>query len=306
MFYYSQLEAFTPQLFNHLVSSHLSMVSSPLHSPPLKQIKAKKRSNHNPPNLLNRNLRISRRIHNQHTRNRRTRQRRNNTRNKCRQRDFGDTTCLTGCEGREHTDLDTDGRDVTETADGVGGDEPGTFRELEEFVGWVLVGECCELFTFISIRFLQERIKRKRITYSNELIGHNLQPNQLRDTEDIPVSWNTEQERNGVEDVSEDQLDAQGWAIDVQVFTPPSEQSIDEAEEGENAEESSDNHTTDSETEPRTVGESVETVRWLLLVVLGNCDFAGCESLFGFGVAELGDGEGGWDGHDAGGDECEW
>ena len=140
-----------------IISSHL--ISAWYHPPSILLSSKSKQKNAQittPPNLLNRNLRISRRIHNQHTRNRRTRQRRNNTRNKCRQRDFGDTTCLTGCEGREHTDLDTDGRDVTETADGVGGDEAGTFRELEEFVGWVLVGECCELFTFIRIRFLRE------------------------------------------------------------------------------------------------------------------------------------------------------
>lgn len=40
-----------------------------------------------------------------------------------------------------------------------------------------------------------------------------------------------------------------------------------------------------------------------MLVIVGNDDSAGCEGFFGFRVAEFGDGEGGGDGHDAGGDE---
>lgn len=50
----------------------------------------------------------------------------------------------------------------------------------------------------------------------------------------------------------------------------------------------------------------MEAVGGLLVVVLGDHDLAGCEGLLGFWVAELGDGEGGWDGHHAGGDEGEW
>ena len=68
-------------------------------------------------------------ILNQHTRNRRASQSRNDARDQCRKRNLGDSTTSAGSKLGEHTDLNTDGADVAETANGVGGDETGATGE---------------------------------------------------------------------------------------------------------------------------------------------------------------------------------
>lgn len=87
--------------------------------------------------------------------------------------------------------------------------------------------------------------------------------------------------------------------MDVEVATPPPEESVRETEERENAEEGGDDHACDFDAEPGAVGEGVEGVRWLFLVSFRDHDLAGGEGFLGLRVAKLRDRERSWDTHDA-------
>ena len=65
-----------------------------------------------------------------------------NTRDESRDSKLGNITTARGGELAEDTDLDTEGADVAEAAEGVGGDELGAGGEAVEFV--VLGGGVCE------------------------------------------------------------------------------------------------------------------------------------------------------------------
>ncbi|KAH6603754.1 hypothetical protein Trco_007200 [Trichoderma cornu-damae] len=169
----------------------------------------------------------------------------------------------------QNTNLDTQGADVAETAEGIGGNELGARRQA------LIVG-----------------------TYGNDLLG-----NELGNLEEIAVSRNTEQEGHRVEDVGQDGLQSQGGVVDVDVVAPPGEEAVDEADGGEDAEERGDDGAANLDAEPGAVGEGVQGVFGLVLVVVGDDDAAGGQGLLRLGIAELGDGQGGGDGHDAGGDE---
>lgn len=95
---------------------------------------------------------------------------------------------------------------------------------------------------------------------------------------------------------------------DVDILPEPGKDAVDHGEQGENDEEGGGDHTSHLETKPSTHSEGMEGVLWLLLglVALWNDHATGGESLLSFWVAELGDGEGGWNGHDAGGDQRLW
>lgn len=86
-------------------------------------------------------------------------------------------------------------------------------------------------------------------------------------------------------------------------MTPPGEKSVDETDGGENAEKRGDNGATNLDAEPSTIGKSVQGVFSLVLVIVGNYNAAGGESLLGLGVAQLGDGKGRRNGHDARGNK---
>lgn len=135
-------------------------------------------------------------------------------------------------------------------------------------------------------------------TYGDDLLG-----NELGNLEDIAISRNTKQESNRVKDIRQDSLESKGGVVDVDVVTPPGEKTVDQTNSGENAEKRGDNGTTNLNTEPSTVGKSVQGIFSLVLVIVGNDDATGGECLFGLGVTQLGDGKGCRNGHDAGGNK---
>lgn len=135
-------------------------------------------------------------------------------------------------------------------------------------------------------------------TYGDDLLG-----NELGNLEDIAISRNTKQESNRVKAIRQDGLESKSGIVDVDVVTPPGEESIDETNGGENAEKRSNDGTTNLDTEPSTVGKSVQGVFSLVLVIVGNDDAASGERLLGLGVTQLGDGKGRRNGHDAGGNK---
>lgn len=135
-------------------------------------------------------------------------------------------------------------------------------------------------------------------TYGDDLLG-----NKLGNLEDIAISRNTKQESNWVKDIGQDGLESEFGIVDVDVMTPPSEKSVDETDGGKNAEKRGDNGTTNLDTEPSTVGKSVQGVFSLVLIIVGNDDATSGEGLLGLGITQLGDGKGCRNRHDAGGNK---
>lgn len=152
----------------------------------------------------------------------------------------------------------------------------------------------------------------------DELVSYDLDTNELAHDEKIILA-DTKEPCDWVEEVAEDELDGQVvwvdqivWWLrrtkagpDVDILAEPSKDAVDHGEQGENDQEGGGDHTSHLQTEPSTHSEGVEGVLWLLLglVALWHDHTAGSESLLGFWVAELGDGEGCWNGHDAGRDQ---
>lgn len=133
--------------------------------------------------------------------------------------------------------------------------------------------------------------------------GNDFDADQLGDFEEIVVPRHAEEEGDGVANVTDDELDCQRRGIDVEVPAPPRQEAVCQAEKRYDAEDDCDNHACDLKAEPGAAGERVEGVRGTVLVVVRDDDAAGCEGFFSFRVTEFGYGEGGRDGHDAGGDE---
>lgn len=145
---------------------------------------------------------------------------------------------------------------------------------------------------------MKEKRRKRGDTYGDDLLG-----NELGNPEEIVVSRNTKQESNRVEDVGQNGLESQGRVVDVDVVTPPGKEAVDETDSSENAEQRGNDGATNLDSEPSTVGKGVQGVFSLVLVVVGDDDTASGKSLLSLGIAKLGDGEGGGDGHDARGDE---
>lgn len=136
------------------------------------------------------------------------------------------------------------------------------------------------------------------MTYSDDLDA-----DQLRDAQEIGPAGDAEEEGDGVADVAQDQLDGEVvFAVQVDVAAPPGQETVDQAEQGDDAEQRGHDHAGDLETEPGAVGEGVEGVGGLVLVV-GHDDFAGGKRFFDFGVAQLAHCDGGGDRHHTARDE---
>ncbi|KFZ05625.1 hypothetical protein V502_09952 [Pseudogymnoascus sp. VKM F-4520 (FW-2644)] len=84
---------------------------------------------------------------------------------------------------------------------------------------------------------------------------------------------------------------------------PPRQHRINDPQQTQNAQKGGHNHARDLQAQPSAVRERVQSVGGTLFVFDGGDDDAACcEGFLGLGVAELGDGEGGGDGHYAAGD----
>jgi hypothetical protein len=140
-----------------------------------------------------------------------------------------------------------------------------------------------------------------RNTYRDDLLG-----NKSGDLENVAVPpaaigvlGNTEEEGDGIENVAKDELQSQRRFVDVEVLAPPGQKTIDKTDQRDDAEKRGDNSTSDLDTEPSTVGKGVQSILGLVLVVIGDDNTASSQGLLRFGIAQLGDGQRGRDGHDA-------
>lgn len=134
--------------------------------------------------------------------------------------------------------------------------------------------------------------------------GDDLLRDEPGDSEEITaLARNTEQESNGEEEVAKDGLERELGVVDVEVTSPPGEQTVDETNKGDDTEEGGDDAASNLETKPCTVGESVESVLSLVLVIVRDDNTTSSQRLVGLGVSKLGHGQRGGDGHDARGDK---
>jgi len=165
--------------------------------------------------------------------------------------------------------LSTERTNVTETAERVGGDDTGTRREAVVLGLWVLLGN--------------------KLSESNELVGNDLDTDETADEEEIlAFTRHTEQESYWVENVAEDELQSKiVLALESDVATPPGEETVDHVEEGDDTQKGGYDHPGDLETEPGTVGESVESVCGFVLIIVGDDNSSSSESLFRLGVTKL-------------------
>ncbi|CRK38233.1 hypothetical protein BN1708_007695, partial [Verticillium longisporum] len=115
----------------------------------------------------------------------------------------------------------------------------------------------------------------------------------------IRVARYTKQESDGVEHVPGNEIKRQGRRVDVEEASPPRQQAVNETNEGKNAEQRSHDTASNLDTEPGAVRKGVDGVGSGVLLIIRNDDLAGREGLLNFRIAELGDGKGCGDGHDA-------
>lgn len=83
-------------------------------------------------------------------------------------------------------------------------------------------------------------------------------------------------------------------------MAPPSEKTVDQRDSSNDTKQRGNNGSTDLETEPGSVGEGVQGILSLVLVVVGDDDSSSGEGFLSLGISHLGDGQRGGDGHDAG------
>lgn len=195
----------------------------------------------------------------------------------------------------QDTDLVAQGADVGEAAESVGDDEFGAVGHVG--VGRVglegVVGDEFILGVLLVRSSLAEyggrkkkKEGKKRRTYRNDL-----QPDQLRDLEQIPVTGNSKQEGDRITDIPNDQLDGQWRIVDIQIMAPPGQQSVAKTDEGDDTEQRRAHHACNLDTQPGTVGKGVQSVSRAVLVVVRNDDTAGSQGLFFLWPAHLGDGK---------------
>ena len=180
----------------------------------------------------------------------------------------------------EHTDLGTQRTNVTETAESVGSDEARTWAKIvvRRLGVWV-----------------DERLE------SNKLVGNDLDTNETSHKKQIvALARYTEKEGDWVQKVTKDQLERQVVvAVEVDVAPPPGEETIHQVEKRNNTQKGRDDHTGDLQTEPGTVGECMEGVSGLVLIVVGYNNTTGGKSLLGLWVSQLTEGERRGNAHDA-------
>ncbi|KAI3480758.1 hypothetical protein L1887_57024 [Cichorium endivia] len=105
----------------------------------------------------------------------------------------------------------------------------------------------------------------------------------------------------GIEDVAEDK--GEGEVVDGPEVANVPEQAVDGVEERDDAEHVAEDESSDANTEPGTVGEGVQRVDGVGLLVELDVDRAGSHRGLGLGHDHLGGSDRGRDGHDGGGDE---
>ena len=132
---------------------------------------------------------------------------RNETADHGRSRDGRDDLGPRRGQRTQDTNLDTQRTQVGEPAKRVGGNGISAMRELVVAFHDVLEGQVGDEFVFDEFR-----------------------GEQFGDAEDL-MSGDTDEEGDGVEDVSEDELE--GECVDAETFTDPGEETVDGSDEGD-------------------------------------------------------------------------
>lgn len=83
-------------------------------------------------------------------------------------------------------------------------------------------------------------------------------------------------------------------------MTPPGQESIDKGNKGDDAEQRGNDGSTNLDTKPSTIGKSVKGILSLVLVIVGDNNATSSKGLLSLGISQLGNGQRGGDGHDAG------
>lgn len=226
---------------------------------------------------------------------------RKDTRNQGRESETRNVSGASRGQLGQNTNLDTERTDVAKSAESIGGNELGARAEVGvRCVG----GESMESVVLVlkqqGLFICSEKLHWCHCG-AKETYGDDLLRDQARDAEKLVlVLGNTKQKCDGEQNISQNGLQSQLGVVDVQVVTPPGKKTIDEANNGNDAKQGSDNGATNLDAEPSAVSESVQKVLRLVLVIIRDHDTASSKSLFRLRVAQLGDCERGRDGHDAG------
>lgn len=187
----------------------------------------------------------------------------------------GNVTSTARSELREHTNVGTHTTQVGETTESVGGKHTATDGK----VGVVGAG------------------KRN---VGNELVLNDLDTNELGNVVEL-VTGDTEEEGNGVEDVAKDLL--KGQLLNVPETGKPAEEGVDQGNEGNDTQQVGKNGTGNHNSEPGTVGKSVQGVVGSLGLVVGDDDTTISQSGLLLRVSQLGGGQRGRNRHDTGGNQ---
>lgn len=146
---------------------------------------------------------------------------------------------------------------------------------------------------------------RSQTVVGDKLVGDDLDAYELGDLQQI-VAGHAEQEGHGVTDVAQDELQGEvRFAVlgDVDVSTPPAQEAVDQADQGDDAEQGGDDHSGDLDAQPGPVGEGVEGVRGPVLVVVRDDAATRGDGLLRLRVPHLTHGQRRGDGHDAARDQ---
>lgn len=186
------------------------------------------------------------------------------------------------CKRAEHTNVDTKRTKVRETANGVGRDS-----------------ECA-----VGERVIASH-DRMQVGVGSKLVLHELRGENLGHAKDLGAR-DTHEERHGVEDVAEDELE--GKSVDAETTADPGKEAVDEGDEGEDCEHVAQDLAGDLDTEDGALREGVERVGGAVdgvEVTTVDNDAAASDGLVRLGVAHLGDGDRGGDGHHGCGDQVD-
>lgn len=199
------------------------------------------------------------------------------TSGKRKRSETGNSTTTAGGKTGEHTNVDTERTNVTETGKHEVGDEDGSVRER-----------------------VSRGLDGFKVGVSNELVGNNLGGKKLGDAEELGLG-NTHAPDEGVEDVSEDE--GEGQVLDGPEVADVGHETVDSVKERNNAEHVAEDEGSNADTEPSTVGEGVERVNGVGLLVKLNVDGTGGDGSLGLGNDHLGGSNRSRDRHDGGSDK---
>lgn len=189
----------------------------------------------------------------------------------------GNSTTTAGSQTGKYTNVDTERTDVTKTGKHEVGDQNRSVRQG--------VGRGLDL---------------GQVGVSDELVGNDLGGKELSDAKELGLG-DTHAPAEWVEDVTEDE--SEGEVVDGPEVADVGEQTVDGVKERDNAEHVAEDESGNADTEPSTVGEGVERVNSISLLVELDVDGTGGDGGLGLGNNHLGSSNRGGDRHDGSSDQ---